>query len=347
LGEFIAMGCHLYSPLPRNFPDPVPPASPTAAGPTKRVLLIQYSQTGQLAAIAEQIVAPLRADSRIVVHVESLAPQPAYPFPWPFFRFLDAFPESAHLVPPVLPTLSLKGDEEFDLVILPYQVWYLAPSLPVTAFLKHPAAARVLHGKPVVTVVACRNMWLLAQEKVKSLLAACGARLIDNVVFTDPSPTLATFITTPRWLLTGKKGGFWGLPPAGVSDAQVRSARRFGLALRDALHNDHEKGTAPLLAGLAAVQADPTLYISEKAGTRSFYLWGKLLRAAGSPGSPRRVPLLALYVVFLIAAIVTIVPISLALQALLRPLLRRRLDRVKTYFEQPSGSAADRMPLYE
>ncbi|MFX8254377.1 hypothetical protein ABTL28_19320, partial [Acinetobacter baumannii] len=86
-------------------------------------------------------------------------------------------------------------------------------------------------------------------------------RLIDNVVLTDPGPTLATFITTPRWLLTGRKAGFWGMPAAGVSDEQIRGTRRFGLALRDALLSHREKQAEPMLAGLAAVQANPNLYL--------------------------------------------------------------------------------------
>jgi hypothetical protein len=313
----------------------------------KRVLLVQYSQTGQLTAVAEQIAAPLRADPAIDLHVETLRPLPAYPFPWPFFRFLDAFPESALMQPPALAALTLSGDEHFDLVILPYQVWYLAPSPPITAFLRHPVARRLLRGKPVVSVIACRNMWMLAQEKLKGLLADCGARLIDNVVLIDPGPTLATFFTTPRWLWTGKQAGFWGMPAAGLNEAQIKGTRRFGLALRDALHSGAEQGTQPLLGGLGAVIANPRLYVSEKAGTRSFFVWGKLLRAAGGPGSPRRVPLLALYVVFLILMIVTVVPTSLLLQALLRPVLGGWLGRIKHQFEKPSGSATDRLPLYE
>ena len=188
---------------------------------------------------------------------------------------------------------------------------------------------------------------MLAQEKLKDLLAECGARLIDNVVLVDPGPTLATFFTTPRWLWTGNKAGFWGMPPAGLNAAQIDGTRRFGLALRDALHANAEQGTEPLLAGLGAVTADPRLYVSEKAGTRSFFVWGKLLRAAGAPGSPQRVPLLALYVTFLILMIATVVPTSLLLQALLRPMLGGWLGRIKHQFEMPSGSATDRLPLYE
>lgn len=323
------------------------PITATGHSKIKRVLVIDYSQTGQLTAITQRIIAPLQQDESIEVHVETLRPLRPYPFPWRFFSFLDAFPESAHMIPPPLQPLSLHGNEDFDLVILPYQVWFLAPSLPVTAFLKHPLAKKLLADKPVVTVIACRNMWMLAQEKMKTLLAACGARLLDNVVLVDPSPTLASLVTTPLWLLSGKRDLLKMLPPAGIPAESIAATRRFGLALRDALHRNEERGTTPLLSGLQAANSDPHLLVSETAGTRSFYLWGKLLRAVGEPGQLRRYPLLFLYVVFLIALILSVVPLSLLLQLLLQPLLRRRLALIKQRFDAPSGCATERMYLYE
>lgn len=318
-----------------------------AHSPIKRILVLSYSQTGQLSEITQRIVGPLQQSDTILVHIETLRPVASYPFPWKFFSFLDSFPESAHMVAPPLQPLSLTGDEDFDLVILPYQVWFLAPSLPVTAFLKHPLAQKLLAGKPVVTVIACRNMWMLAQEKMKGLLAACGARLLDNVVLIDPSPTLTTLFTTPLWLLSGKRDFLPGLPSAGVDAASIHATSRFGFAIRDALLLDQERGSAPLLTGLTAVNSDPNLLFSEKAGTRSFYLWGKLLRAAGEPGQYRRRPILILYVIFLIALILTVVPTSLLAQALMRPFLKRRFVALKQKFDAPSGSGAERMSLYE
>ncbi len=318
-----------------------------ARSPIKRILVLSYSQTGQLAEITQSIVAPLQQSGHFAVHIETLHPVKPYPFPWRFFSFLDAFPESVQLVAPALQPLTLTGDEYFDLVILPYQVWFLAPSLPITAFLKHPLAKKLLAGKPVVTVIACRNMWMLAQEKMKGLLAACGARLLDNVVLVDPSPTMTTLVTTPLWLLSGKRDFLPGLPVAGVDAASIKAASRFGFALRDALQNDQERGTAPLLTGLKAANSDPNLLFSEKAGTRSFYLWGKLLRAIGEPGQWHRRPFLLLYVVFLITLILTIVPLSLLIQAALRPFLQRKFAALKQKFDEPSGSGIERMSLYE
>jgi hypothetical protein len=321
-------------------------ASPSPR-PRKKVLVLRYSQTGQLNDVTDSLLAPLRDDPQVDLHVEHLRPVKPFPYPWGFFPFLDAFPESAHLVPPALEPLTLTGDEDFDLVILPWQVWFLAPAQPITAFLRHPVGKRLLAGKPVVALVACRNMWLTAYDKLKGLLAGARAHLLDHIVLVDPGPTLATFITTPVWLLTGRKKGFWGMPDAGLNAQQIAGMRRFGKALRDALHADREKGTQPLLTGLGAATVDPRLYISEKAGTRSFFVWGKLLLAAGRPGAPQRVPLLALYVVFLIVMIVTVVPTSLVLQALLRPFMGGWLSRIKAQYEQPSGSSTERSHLYE
>jgi hypothetical protein len=326
---------------------PLNTTEPSAQAAIKRILVLSYSQTGQLAEITQSIVGPLQQSHHCTVHIETLRPLKPYPFPWRFFSFLDAFPESAQMVAPSLHPLSLTGDEDFDLVILPYQVWFLAPSLPITAFLKHPLAKKLLAGKPVVTVIACRNMWMLAQEKMKSLLAACGARLLDNVALVDPSSTITTLVTTPAWLLSGRRDFLPGLPTAGIDAASIKAASRFGFALRDALQNDQERATAPLLTGLNAADSDPSLLFSEKAGTRSFYLWGKLLRAVGEPGQWHRRPFLLLYVVFLIALILSVVPLSLLVQAAMRPFLQRKFATLKQKFDAPSGCGSERMSLYE
>ena len=136
----------------------------------KRILVIHYSQSGQLNRITERFTQPLVDSPDFDVVFECLRPLEEFPFPWPLFQFLDAFPECVHLDAPALHPLRVKPDQDFDLVILAYQVWFLSPSLPVTAFLKGPEAGGLLQGKPVVTLIACRNMWLMAQEQTKKLL---------------------------------------------------------------------------------------------------------------------------------------------------------------------------------
>ena len=57
--------------------------------------------------------------------------------------------------------------------------------------------------------------------------------------------------------------------------------------------------------------------------------------------------MLILYVMFLITLILTVVPLSLLIQSLLRPFMQRRLAALKEQFDLPSGSSAERMSLYE
>ena len=290
----------------------------------KRVLLVHFSQTGQLARVARTLTAPLAQAHDVELVEEVLRPHPPYPFPWPAWRFLDAMPESVLLDPPQLEPLTVNG--QFDLVILAYQVWFLAPAGPIVAFLKSEAGRALVRGRPVITVVACRNMWLMAHETMKRLVAEAGGELRDNVVLTDQSGTLASFITTPRWLLTGKRDAFWGLPTAGVADAAIAATDRFGNALVAALRAGRERAPGALLAGLGAAKVDPNLVFSERAGSRAFRAWSRIIRLGGGPRGIGRLPLLALFCVYLVVMIIVVVPPSLLLQWLLRPFFRRGLQ---------------------
>ena len=303
----------------------------------KRVLLVHFSQTGQLARVARRLTSPLAAAGDVELVEEVLRPRRPYPFPWPAWRFLDAMPETVLLEPPALEPLTVGADERFDLVVLAYQVWYLAPSGPMTAFLKSEEGRRLLRGRPVVTVIACRNMWLVAQETVKHLIQEAGGRLRDNVAFVDGGGTLASFVTTPRWVLTGRRDAFWGLPAAGVAEEEIRNADRFGRALLAGLRADRERSDEPMLTGLGAARVNPRLIFSERAGQRVFSLWSRLIRRGGAPGSAGRRLMLALFCVYLIAVILTLVPLSLLVQRLMIPLFSRRLESQRTYFELPSG----------
>jgi hypothetical protein len=132
--------------------------------------------------------------------------------------FVDAFPECVQLDAPPLKPLSITADRQFDLVILTYQVWYLAPALPMTAFLKSPCRPALIKDKPVVTVVACRNMWLSAQETMKRLIAEAGGQLRDHLAFTDQGHG-AGHLHHHAALGADRQARplFLGLPPAGVA----------------------------------------------------------------------------------------------------------------------------------
>ena len=303
-----------------------------------KVLVVFYSQSGQLERAARALVAPLQAAGHAVEFL-SLQPQIPYPFPWTFWQFLDVFPESVYLDPPALK--PWQAGSRYDLVLLCWSPWFLSPSPPTTAFLQSAAGRALLKDTPVVTLTANRGMWVLAQQQVQELLAAAGARHCDHIALVDPHK-LSSFITTPRWMLTGRQDPSWGLPRAGVTDGDLAGSARFGRALVRALANNALDGR-PALTGLAAASVDPALLASEKIGRRSFRVWGKLVRATGGPGAPMRRPVLVAYVMFLVAMIVTVVPVSLLIRTLLKPLLRARLAAQAASYERPSGAGTERM----
>jgi len=308
----------------------------------KNVLIVSYSQSGQLADIAVTLARSLETDE-IRVHHEVLRPEPAFPFPWPFFAFLDAFPESVRLDPRPNSPLAIPDDAAFDLVILAWTVWYLSPSQPITAFLQSADARRLLAGRPVVSLVACRNMWASAFDTLKTLVTEAGGHLVDHVALTDESPALATFITTPRWMLTGQRDRFLGLPPAGINARQTAETARFGTALAEALRHDEEKSGKPMLRGLAAVKVTPHLVMSERTGRRVFQVWSRFVRLFGRAGQRRRIPALMLFVLYLIIVILTIVPLNFVLQRLIAPLFARRTAEIVRHYEQPSGADSARI----
>ena len=299
-----------------------------------KVLIVYSSQTGQLSALAQYFAKPLQ-QAGVVTDCVPLVPQQPYPFPWRFWRFFDTFPETAHLRPAPIEPPQIPHDD-YDAVVIAYTVWFLAPSQPITAFLQRPETRRLLAGKPVITLIGCRNMWLAAQEKMKTLLAANGAQLVGNIVKTDACGTAASFVTTPAWLLTGNKRYFRSLPAAGIAENELADGARFGEKLRDAL-----LAGAPLdetlFQNMGAARVDEKLIFSEKAASRSFYLWGRLLMVAGRVSPLLRRVLLAVYIVFLITLILTVIPISIVLKKLLHPLLKRRLAQAKHHYAQPSG----------
>ncbi|WP_233685423.1 dialkylrecorsinol condensing enzyme [Pseudomonas anguilliseptica] len=281
--------------------------------------------------------APLQQQADIQLDFLPLQPAQPYPFPWPFLDFFRIFPETVLMRPQPLLPLAVDASKRYDLVILAYQVWFLSPSQPMTAFLASPEAAQLLKGTPVVTLIGCRNMWLMAQEKVKNRLTELGARLVDNIALTDACGTAASFLATPLWLFTGRQKPYSWVPRAGIDEAQIAAASRFGVAMAQRLTADNLPVEQPMLAGLGAVRIDEKLIASEKVGNRSFQLWSRLLAALGPQQSRRRAAGLVVYIVFLLCLIVTVVPLSAVLKKLLAPLFKERTQREKAYFAGPSG----------
>lgn len=302
----------------------------------RKVLAINYSQTGQLSRILQSISQPISQSEQIDFDIINIEPAKPFPFPWPFLQFFRIFPETVAMQPIDLKPITPKY-EQYDLIILSYQVWFLSPSLPIASFLQSPQAKSLFADTPVVTVIGCRGMWLMAQEKVKARLLQLQAKLLDNVVLSDDCGAFFSFLATPMWMLTGNKKPLSWVPAAGVAEQDIIDAKRFGVAIKNRLENDPAPLKHSMLKGLSAVTINEKLIASERVANHSFSIWSKILRKIGPQQSTRRALGLTIYVIFLLTLILTVVPISALIKKLISPLTRNKIMEQKKYYAEPSG----------
>jgi hypothetical protein len=303
-----------------------------------RILVLYYSQTGQLREALDSLLSGL-PEGEHEIHQEALQPVKSFPFPWNLRSFLGVFPESVLSIPPKMRAPEFDPDGEWDLVILAYTVWYLAPSLPMTGFLASDAA-RVLKDKPVMTLVACRNMWHTASEYVKDQLKTLGATHVDNVVVVDGGAPWATFVTTPRWMFTGRKDAFWRVfPPAGLAQETVQGLPRFGAAIEKNQGRLGEQPARPLLDGLSAVEVENRYVLPELIGKVTFPIWARIAQLAGSAGSTSRHLVMSVFVVYLVSVILFVIPITIILRLVLHPIIRSPLQAYVLQLKSPSSTS--------
>ncbi len=302
----------------------------------RRVLVLYYSQTGQLEGAIRSLVDGLDRES-FDLTLRTIRPRQEYPFPWSVRRFFGIFPDCVLGAAPGIEPLDLEPDARFDLVILGLTVWFLAPSLPIQGFFQS-SESRVMRDTPVITVIACRNMWHNASETIKREIKRVGGLHIDNVVVTDQGPAWATFVTTPRWMFTGRNDAFGIFPPAGVAPEALVGFRRFGEAIsRGATGLDH-RPPSPLLRGRGAVSVEQRYSVPELIGKYSFPAWARLIRAAGRFGSWLTGLTTVVFVLYLVFAILILVPLSIIARIALYPIMRRwyrsQVQRLKSPSEQ-------------
>ena len=195
----------------------------------ERILVVYYSQSGQLKQIVDHFVTPF-VGAGISVDYYEIEMETPFPFPWNNEAFFGAFPESFLQIPqPIKPLPAAIMEQQYSLVVLAYQVWYLSPSIPITSFLKSEQAAHLLSGKPVVTLSGTRNMWIKAQEKIGQMLQKYNATIVANIALTDRHHNHISVLTIVHWLFTGEKDRYLGIfPLPGVSDRDIASATQYG-----------------------------------------------------------------------------------------------------------------------
>lgn len=283
----------------------------------KNILVVYYTQTGQLKDIIDNFLKPFSNENDYNITFEYIRPVNEFNYPWKIMDFFDSFAESVNNIPCEIEPLKFNSDLKYDLIIIAYQIWYLNPSIPAISALKNEKLLKSFKDTPVVTVIGSRNMWILAQEKVKQIIYNAGGSLKGNIVLRDKSSNLVGIITIVYWLIFGKKGRFlWFFPKPGVSLDDIKNSSVFGDVILDCLRTNDFSQLQSRLIEKDCVKVSPGLLIFEKRISRIFRIWANFILKSGNAGDIKRRPKLYFFIVYLILAILILAPISTIISAI-------------------------------
>ncbi|MFD2726883.1 flavodoxin family protein [Hyunsoonleella rubra] len=301
----------------------------------KRILVIHYSQTGQLTEIVKNIASPLEKDDAVQVDYQNIKMVNPYPFPWTKEEFFGIFPETFKQIPAEVNKVSEEIlSKNYDLIILGYQVWYLTPSQPIVSFLKTPEAKTLLSKTPVITVIGCRNMWVMAQEKMKRILKDLGANLVGNIALVDRHLNHISVITISKWMFSGEKKRFLGIfPKPGVAQKDIDGATKFGHTILSHLKNSSFDTLQQSLVSNGAVVIKPFLVTTDKRANLIFGKWANLLISKGDKNNPKRQFWVKVFNKYLLFAIWFIAPIVFILFLLTYLPNYKKIVKEKAYYK--------------
>lgn len=291
----------------------------------KKILVIHYSQSGQLTAIMEKLCAGLNGEIDFIRY----RLKSDFPFPWPSMNtFFDAMPESVLEEPMELEPLVFK-EKQYDLIIVGYQPWYLSPSIPITSLFHYEEFTRMIQNTPVITVIGSRNMWLNAQESIKRSISKFGGRLVANIPLIDRSPNQPSVVSITHWMLTGKKEKKYGIfPKPGVSNEDIEDVIHYAPLINQALEEDQFSDLQYKILKRDKIGISTEILFIEERAKRIFLLWARLIKK-----KQNRAFWVKFFKIYLVTALFVVAPILLLLYSLLvRPFVGASIRRKKAYF---------------
>ncbi|MDH5365652.1 MAG: hypothetical protein OEW67_01595 [Cyclobacteriaceae bacterium] len=295
----------------------------------KNILVVNYSQTGQLNDILSNIIKPLGHHSIEVVRV---TPYKKFPFPWSGKAFFDAMPETVLEKPIELAPITFNRNN-YDLIIFGYQPWFLSPSLPATSLLKNEKFLNIIKDTPVITVIGARNMWLNAQESVKSMIHNSGGVLVANIPLIDRNNNLVSALTIMHWMFGGEKTRKWGIfPKPGISEKDINSVDEFGEIINTTLNNNNYNSLQKKILESGRINIKTNILFIEQRAKKLFRIWANLITSKGTT-SKKRMFWVGFFKYYLIFALFIISPIVLLIfNILVKPFVMGNLKRKKDYF---------------
>jgi len=295
----------------------------------KKVLVISFSQSGQLDQIIDNFLIPF---NNVEIDRVEIEPKTPFPFPWKDEAFYGIFPDTVLEKPIELVPPKFKYDS-YDFIVLGYQPWFLSPSLPTTAIFHNEKFCSLVKNKPIMTIIGSRNMWLNAQESVKKFIKKAEGNLVANIPLDDKTFNLISAITIVYWMTTGKKDRKWGIfPRPGVSDKDITEMNLFGDVVIDAVQNNNYENLQENILKLNKIQIRTNLLHIESSAKSKFYLWANTIIKKGTTPK-RRIKWQRFFKYYVNFALFVVSPIKLIIfNLLIRPLTISDIKRKKEYF---------------
>ncbi|HKR03936.1 MAG TPA: hypothetical protein VJY62_04805 [Bacteroidia bacterium] len=293
----------------------------------KNILVVYYSQSGQLKSIAEKFCAPFREEN-CEVEWMPVKPKNDFPFPWSGKTFFNVMPESVLGIPAEILTPGFKR-EHYDLIVFAYQPWFLSPSIPATSVLHHPEFKKRLINTPVITLVGSRNMWITAQEKVKKILRENGAIHVANIVLCDRNNNFVSAVTIQYWMFTGRRDHFLGIfPRPGISDKDIDETKIFGKTVLESLETGNWHELQERLIKMKAVGVNTNLMFIESRASVLFKIWAQTIIK-----KKNREVWLQIFKYYLLFALFIVAPIVLLIYNIcIRPFTGNQIRKNKIYY---------------
>jgi hypothetical protein len=172
-------------------------------------------------------------------------------------------------------------------------------------------------------------MWIMAQEKVKTLLKNCGASLKGNIALVDRAGNLVSVVTIVEWMFSGDKKKYLGIfPLPGVSEKDIKDSSRFGEIILKHFRDSSLDDLQQELVANRGVRINPYLVTVDKTANKIFNKWSSLILKRNH----KRKSLLKIFNIYLLIAIWVVSPIVYILHAFTYVFKINKIKKETRYF---------------
>lgn len=294
-----------------------------------RILVFSYSQSGQLDEIIRKLVKPLSSNTIEYVRV---VPKKPFPFPWTSQAFFDVMPETV-LEKPIEIELTPFPKGDYDLIILGYQPWFLSPSLPISSLLRSDTFKNIIKGKPVLSIIGARNMWMNSQLSINKSVADAGGTMVGNIPLCDTNNNYVSAATILYWMLTTRKDRMWGIfPPPGVQQKEIDGMGVWGEIIETHLQSNKLPELQKSLMDAEAIKVPTNILFIEKRAKKIFNIWARAISKRNKGTLSRRIWISAfstyLFIALFLVAPVVLLIYNVLFLPFLYPSVRKEKSRI-------------------